>query len=150
MEGGADREQTESELNDRQEKLCEEETGCDRVLSNKGGKGGVLCGQCAKREKKKARQKRSGTREAVTLKSELDTCSSWHYAFVAPVSSLFLSLCLKHSSLTLSCALRYWNDRLHHPRPLHCPPPTPPPPIPPPVPPPSVHPPHLPVPHSLC
>lgn len=43
-------ERTESDVNDGHEKLCEEETGCDQVTSNKG-KGGVLCGQCAKREK---------------------------------------------------------------------------------------------------
>lgn len=89
MEGCADREQTEIDENDRQEKLCEEETGCDRVRSNKGGRVGFFVGSVL-REKKKAKQKRSGMREAVMLKSELDTCSSWDYAFVAHVSSLFL------------------------------------------------------------
>ena len=57
MEGGADREQTESDENDRQEKLCEEETGCDQVRSNKGGRVGFFVGSVL-REKTKSKAKK--------------------------------------------------------------------------------------------
>ena len=56
MEGGADREQTESDVNDRQEKLCEEETGCDQVLSNKGGRVGFFVGSVLREKKKQSKK----------------------------------------------------------------------------------------------
>lgn len=50
-------ERTESDVNDGHEKLCEEETGCDQVTSNKGGRVGFFVGSVLRERKQQQKSK---------------------------------------------------------------------------------------------